>query len=383
MSKVTKVEIKAPSKKEKNDDNVIKVDLSKPPIKKEEKEEEKGVETSEVIAEEKEVITAKETEEVEEDTKTPETEEVPSDPFTGMKEVPKSEVKEVKQSTPEPLEDEPEASAPSLPEDIEKLLAFMKDTNGNMEDYVRLNADYSNVDPKTLLKEYYKKSKPHLDAEEISFLMEDKFSYDEDLDDERDIRMKKLAQKEEVAKAHKFLDGVKDKYYAEIKSRPSANKDQQKATDFFNRFSEEQEVAKKQHQAFKNSTSELFTDKFEGFDFNVGEKQFRYGIKDPVAVAEKQSDISNFIGKFLDKEGYVKDVGGYHKAMYAANNSDTIAQHFYEQGKADAIKDIAASSRNISDEARSSGDNGAFINGLRVKSISSVDSSKLRIKSRK
>jgi hypothetical protein len=267
-----------------------------------------------------------------------------------------------------------------LPENIEKLVSFMKETGGTINDYVRLNADYSNIDNNTLLKEYYKKTKPYLDSEDVSLLLED-FSYDEDLDEERDIRKKKLAFKEEVAKAKNFLEQTKSKYYDEIKLRPGVTQEQKKATDFFNRYNEEQGRAEQQHEAFKSQTKKLFSQDFKGFDFNLGEKKFRYGVKDPSKVAESQSNINNIVGKFLDNEGNVKDPVGYHKAMYAAANVDTIANHFYEQGKADAVKQVIDGSKNPSQAVRQAPQT-SFKDGIKVKVLgeSNLSSSKLKIK---
>ena len=270
-----------------------------------------------------------------------------------------------------------------LPENIEKLVSFMDNTGGNIEDYVRLNANYDDIDSKTLLKEYYRKNKPHLDEEEIAFILEDKFEYDEDIDEEREIRKKKLAFKEEVAEAKGFLEDLKSKYYDEIKLRPGVTQEQKKAVDFFNRYNEEQSLTEQKHKRFKKSTSELLNDDFKGFDFEVGDKKFRYNINNPSKVAEEQSSISNFVGKFLNKKGEVSDQKGYHKALYAASNVDKIANHFYEQGKADAIKDVVSSSKNISDKPRQAASDSVFIDGLRVKAINGVDSSKLRIKKSK
>jgi len=270
----------------------------------------------------------------------------------------------------------------ALPENVEKLVSFMEETGGTVEDYVRLNADYSTVNDATLLKEYYKKTKPYLEGEDIDLILED-FSYDEELDEEREIRKKKIAYKEEVAKARNFLEETKSKYYDEIKLRPGVTQDQQKATDFFNRYNEDQKAAKQQHDQFVQSTKNLLNDDFKGFDFNVGEKKFRYGVKNVNEVAEAQSDISNFIGRFLDKKGNIADAKGYHKAMYAARNADTIAQHFYEQGKADAVKDVVAKSKNISTEPRKNSSGNVFVNGLKVKAISGFDSSKLKVRTKK
>ena len=276
-----------------------------------------------------------------------------------------------------------EKTSKPLPENIEKLVNFMEETGGTVEDYVRLNADYSSVNGEALLKEYYKKSRPHLDAEEIEFLMEDKFSYDEDEDDERDIRKKKLAFKEEVAKAKGFLEELKGRYYDEIKLRPGVTQEQQKATDFFNRYKEEQQSVETQHSKFKDDTKSFFSQEFKGFDFKMGEKNFRYGIQNSEVVADKQSNITNLIKKFLNEKGEVTDLKGYHKAMYAAENVDTIANHFYEQGKADAIKDVIAKSNNIGNAPRVSSTGDGFINGFKVKAINGVDTSKLKIQSKK
>ena len=269
-----------------------------------------------------------------------------------------------------------------LPENIEKLVTFMEETGGDINDYVRLNADYSTVDNNTLIREYYKQTKPYLEGEDIDLMLED-FSYDEDIDEQKDIRKKKLAFKEEVAKARNFLEETKSKYYDEIKLRPGVTQDQQKATDFFNRYNEEQEAGKAKHSEFLKRTNELLTNDFKGFDFNIGENKFRYSVKNPQKVAEAQSDISNFIGTFLNDKGEVKDTKGYHKALYAARNADTIAQHFYEQGKADAVKDVMVKSKNISTEPRKTSSGDVFINGLKVRAISGADSSKLKVKTRK
>ena len=266
-----------------------------------------------------------------------------------------------------------------LPDNVEKLVQFMEETGGDIQDYVRLNADYSNVNEDVLLKEYYKNTKPHLTDEEISFVMEDKFRYDSDTDEERDIRKRKLAKKEAVAEARNHLESLKQKYYDEIKLRPGVTQEQKKAMDFFNRYNNEQEIAEQRHKKFIDNTKQMFSDDFKGFDFEVGDKKFRYGVKDPNAIAENQSNLNNFVEKFLDNEGNVKDTKGYHKAMYAAQNIDRIVNHFYEQGKSDGIKNVVEGSKNPSTEARqTSGD--IFIGGLKVKAIDGVDSSKLRIK---
>ena len=270
---------------------------------------------------------------------------------------------------------------PELPDGVDKLVQFMKETGGNMQDYIRLNADYSNIDDDTLLKEYYKNSKPHLELDEIDFIMEENFKVDEDYDEEREVRRKKLAKKEEVVKAKSFLDGLKNKYYEEIKLRPTVNNELTKAREFFTKFSKDKEVAQKQHEMFKTDTKTYFSD-FKGFDFNLGEKKFRYGVNNPGDVADAQSDISNVVKKFLNDKGEVVDVKGYHKAIYTARNADNIAQHFYEQGKADAVKDVVAKSKNISKDARKSAPENIHIKGFKLKAVNGLDSNKLKINKR-
>ena len=298
-----------------------------------------------------------------------------------IEEITEIEVKDTKQPVEEEVVKEVVKQDRVLPENIEKLVNFMEDTGGTVEDYVRINADYTNIDENVLLREYYKNVKPHLNSEEIDFILEDSFSWDEDLDEDRHIKKKKLAYKEEIAKARNFLEDTKSKYYDEIKLRPSQTQEQKKATEFFNRYNTEQQRTNELHKEFVNKTNKLFNE-FEGFDFNVGEKKFRYKINNTEEIAKSQSNINNFVGKFLNEDGSVKDHANYHKAIYAAKNVDSIAEHFYEQGKADAIRDVNAKSKNIDIKPAKQADGDIFIGGMKVKAISGVDSSKLKIKTR-
>jgi len=303
--------------------------------------------------------------------------------ITPIQEITKEEVKEIAKEVKEAQRDEKILGKP-LPENIEKLVSFMEETGGTVQDYVSLNKDYSSYSPKDVLKEYYTKAKPHLDQEEISFLMEDNFDFDEDVDEPREIRKKKLAFKEEVANAKQFLESSKSKYYDEIKLRPGVTQEQQEAISFYDQYKQQQEVATQVHGDFRDRTKKLFNNEFKGFEFDLGEKRFRYGIKDPVKVGELQADVQNFVGKYTNEEGLMTDAAGYHKAMYAAMNADKLANHFYEQGKADGVKSIISGSKNPSkDEPRRVADGNVFINGLKVKAISGLDSSKLKIKTKK
>lgn len=296
-----------------------------------------------------------------------------------ISEVIEEEIKETKQELKEAVQESNETGR-QLPENIEKLVTFMEDTGGTVEDYVRLNRDYSSFDDVTLLREYYKNTKPHLDLEEIDFLLNDQFAYDEETEEENIIRKKKLAIKEEVAKAKNFLEDTKSKYYEEIKLRPGITQEQQKAMEFFNRYNNEQDKLKKTREEFINSTNNFFND-FKGFDFNLGDKKVRYNVNNPQELANSQSDINNFFKMFLDEKGSVKDYNKYHKSLFAAKNIDTIANHFYEQGKADALKQEYAKNKNINTEARfSPNDDSIYINGMKLKAVSGVNSSKLKIK---
>jgi len=359
-----KIKVKKPSLKRSNDE-VFKVKLDK--------EKEDAVQESETT---KVVLQSNE-----------QSEEKQEENKVGLQEVGslQEEVKEevtvlnqndsTKDDTPKPIIKQEK----KLPENVDKLVSFMNDTGGSMEDYVRLNYDYSNVDDVSLLKEFYKSTKPHLNSEEVDFLITENYSY---LDDDEDKlkRKRDLARKEEVAKAKGFLNNLKDKYYDEVKLNSTVNPEMSKAVDFFNRYNKEQETMKAHHSDFVNNTNNYFNQDFKGFDFNVGEKKFKYNINNPNKTAEEQSNINNFVGKFLNEDGSVDNLTDYHKAIYAANNVDTIAEHFYEQGKVDALKNLEAKSKNISPEPRKVDDGSVYLNGWKVKAISGVDSSKLKIK---
>jgi hypothetical protein len=272
-----------------------------------------------------------------------------------------------------------------LPENIQKVVDFMNETSGTLEDYVKLNKNYEDLDESQLLREYYANTKPHLDKEDIDFMMEDNFLYDEDLDDERDIRRKKLARREELAKAKNHLTGLKDKYYQEIKGGSRLAPEQKKAVDFFNRYTKENEaatqLAEKQSQTFLKKTESVFNDDFKGFDYQVGDKKFRFKVKDAPTIKETQSDINNFVKKFLDKDNQMSDAAGYHKGLFTAMNADSIANHFYEQGKADAMKTSMSNSKNIQMGARGVHEDVKTSNGWAVRSVDSGGSdSKLKIK---
>jgi len=350
------------------EDEVIKVDLTK-------KEEE----VEEPVKEEATEEAVEEVKEVEEKTEEAVVEEITDEEVEEKTEELQEQVEEAVQ--------ESQDTAEPLPENIQKVVDFMNETGGSLEDYVRLNQDYSNHDDISLLREYYKQTKPHLNDDEISFMMDDQFSIDEEVDEDRDIKRKKLALKEQVADAKGHLDGLKSKYYEEIKAGSRLNPEQQKAVDFFNRYNDElettQKVAEEQQTAFLNKTNQVFSDKFKGFEYNVGEKKFRFNVKNSDKVKETQSDINNFVKKFLNKDNIMDDAQGYHKSLFTAMNPDAVAKHFYEQGKADAIKESMAKSKNINMDARKVNDNVIPTPGWSVKAVPGDSVSDFKVKIRK
>ena len=350
VEEVTKVDM---SKFNSADDpDVIKVDLSNPPKIEEDATGKQSTdevpvrdesEASKEVREENKEKPEESTEQSEEKKEEVVLEEITEDST-------EEEVAEVEEQVEEAVAKAEETGEP-LPENIQKLMDFMNETGGDLQDYVKLNQDYSKLNDNDVVFEYYKQTKPHLTTEEINFLMEDSFSFDEEEDEERDIRRKKLAFKEQVASARSHLDGQKSKYYEEIKAGSKLTPEQQKAWDFFNRYNKESEETKKQAEAqksnFLNKTNSVFNDKFKGFEYNVGDKKYRFNVNNANEVKETQSDINNFVKKFLNENNEMSDAAGYHKSLFTAMNADAIAKHFYEQGKADAMKASVAKAKNI------------------------------------
>ena len=339
--------------KEEASDNITKVNLDKPPTPKEEKNETtENSDDQTGVVEDVKSEDAGATQEQEEVQPEEQTQETPV-----LEEITEEEVQEQTEELAEAIEEAQDAGQ-AIPENLQKVVDFMEETGGTLEDYVRLNQDYSSYDDMTVLKEYYKQTKSHLTDDEINFLIEDSFSYDEEVDEEREIKKKKIALKEQVANAKSHLDGQKSKYYEEVKAGSRLTPEQQKAWDFFNRYNKESEenkkIADKQTNTFKLKTQQVFNDKFKGFEYNVGDKKYRFNVKNAGEVQETQSDINNFVKKFLNENNEMSDAKGYHKSLYTAMNPDAIAKHFYEQGKADAMKDSVAKAKNVSMNPRQS-----------------------------
>ena len=302
-----------------------------------------------------------------------------------VKEEPKPEdpVKELKEEIEEAVQTAQD-TATELPENIQKVVDFMNETGGTLEDYVKINQDYSNIDDSALLYQYYNQTKSHLTKDEIDFLIEDNFSVDEEVDEPRDIKRKKLAYKEEIAKAKSYLEGLKGKYYEEVKLGSKLTSDQQKAIEFFNTYnseqSEQQKLQEKQIEHFNTESNKVFNEEFKGFEFKVADKKYRFNVKDAQQVKDRQSDILKVLDKYISKDNMLQDAAGYHKALFVADNADAIANHFYEQGKADAIKQLDAESKNINMDPRKTGT--VETGGVKIRAITGDDSSKLKIKLR-
>jgi len=352
------------------DDDVIKVNLDKPPVQEETKEEEVVVEENEDAG-------------VVEITEQPKEEVEQQQVVEEITEEQAQEVEELEVEATEAIAESIETGK-ELPENIQKLVNFMEETGGDINDYVKLNQDYSDMDNHTLLHEYYKQTKPHLSNDEIDFVMEDTFAYDEEVDEEKDIKRKKLAMKEQVAQARQHLESVKSKYYEDIKAGVKLTEEQQKAINFFNRYNKESEEnrlkSEEQFKVFKNKTNQIFNKNFKGFEYNVGDKKFRFNIKDTEKVKESQSDINNFIKKFLTKDNLIDDAGAYHKGLFTAMNPDQIATHFYEQGKADALKESIAKSKNVDMAPRQSMENYNTSGGFKVRALDNDDVADFKFK---
>ena len=382
-TKDEKVTFKVKPRVKKNTDEVIKVDLRKKPEQEENVTEEKVEEaTEEKVEEQTEAVLEEikdETEATEEQEEKPVIEEV-------TEEENKTETQEENVETVEQTEQTPEQPAVELPENVDKLVKFMEETGGDIEDYVKLNADYSKYDDQAMLREYYRQTKPHLTSSEIDFLIEDDFTYDEEVDDPKDVKRKKLAFKEQVASARGHMDKLKSSYYAEIKSGVKLTPEQQKAVDFFNRYNNEKQESDKllneQQQTFQNKTNELFKSDFKGFEYNVGDKRYRFNVKNAEEVKTQQSDINNFVKRFVDKKNMMSDASGYHKSLFTAMNADAVANHFYEQGKADGIKQSMANAKNVDMTPRTAAQD-VEAGGIKVRAISGDTTSKLRVKMRK
>lgn len=275
-----------------------------------------------------------------------------------------------------------------LPEEVEKYLQYKKATKRGLKDFVKANEDVSEYEDAALLREYYRQSNPELDESDIAYIIDDKFAVDENVDTERDVKRKTLEKKQELHKAKQYFEQIRDKYKAPLESSSEALPDDvKKAVEFYQQYNDDstkqQEAVRRQRQTFEKKTSDYFSDKFEGFEFNVGEKSLRYKPKDINEVVKNQSDLSNFIGKFVDKNGELVDAKKYHTALNMAMNPEAYAKFFYEQGKADAVNEVVKDGKNINMNVRANVDSSKPGPKFRVMNDSSNFGSGLKINKRK
>ena len=367
-------------------DGVVKVDLDKFKEKEEDaiqERETKEIPVGERTGDSQEVDGEVRVESNKEDTSKEEKVEESDGPLELINEKEEEEVKEIiTPSTSEKVEKTQEKLEQILPENVDKLVKFMEETGGTVEDYVNLNRDVSKMDNVDLLREYYRTTKPHLDANDVDFLFNKNFGYDGETDDPSDVKAKQLAFKEELYNAQNHFKTSREKYYADLKLRKQESVDPEyaKAMEYYQSSLKKNEDHSNLQQTFLKKTDDVFSDKFKGFDFKVGENKYRFKVDDAKKVKEYQSDMSNFVGEFLDKDGAIGDAQGYHRAMFAAKNADKIANHFYEQGRADAIRSAAKDSKNINMSPRQDNMTNKSNDQPKVRAVQDNNPNKLRVK---
>ena len=349
------------------DDGTIKIDLDA-------LQQVQG-ETEEGVLRDERVVDTSEAEEK------PEPEVEPTQEETPVLEVVEEQPTEITEEKEIPVQETVQEETPKveLPENVDKLVKFMEETGGTLEDYVNLNKDLSKMDPVSTIREYYKQKYPHYDDARIDRKMNKSFLFDQEADDPDAIQEKQDAFQDELHTAQNYLQKKKDEYYSDLKLGSKLTPEAQEAI----RFTNEQKQALEQQSAMKEKflqeTNKVFTNDFKGFDFKVGEKTYRYNVNDSTKVKEFQSDLNNFVGQFLDDNGNIANAKGYHKAMFAANNVDKIAQHFYEQGRAEAIKNAAKEANNINMDPRQDASSVTTPSGNNVRVVAGQSMDKLRI----
>ena len=272
------------------------------------------------------------------------------------------------------------------PEGINKFVEFMNDTGLEgteaMEAYVNLNKDPEKMDARELLTDYYKANKPFLNDDQIQKQLNKKFSYDPDNTDVDKIEEINIAFQEELYKAQQFQADRKEKYYTDLKLRQqhSLPPDAQEAVEFYSDYKQSQEKQTQTFTTIKKQIDQVFNEDFKGFDFKVGDAKYRFKVNDPVKQKESHKDFAKVFGNYIHEDGTLKDAVGYNKALFAAQNADKLAQHFYEQGRADAVRESARKSKNIDMGVRE--DNSAVVtpSGQKVRVVTGDSKSKFKPK---
>ena len=273
-----------------------------------------------------------------------------------------------------------------LPEDVSAYLKYKKDTGRGIEDFYNLQKDYDSMEDDSVLASYYSITEEGLDAIDIQDIMEDKFSIDEELDEPRDIKKKKLAKKRELAKAKKFLNEQKDKYKIPLESSGGGlSNNQQENLNAYKSYLEESksigEQNQKKYDYFLNKTNEVFNSEFKGFEFNVGDSNITFKPGTTEELKNVQSDVNNYINKFMDKDGRIEDPKGYHRSLAVAMNPEKFAQFFYDQGVSATVDNVSRKSKNINMDVRQAAQT-ITKDGMKIRAVGDTNSgSGLKIRS--
>lgn len=334
-----------------------------------------------------------------------------------LQEAPAEEEKVVEEKVEEPVVETPEVSAPEmsesdvlsyitnkygeevsslddfivkrnaseeLPEDVKAYFEYKKETGRSIGDFVKLQQDYDSMNPDSLIASYYSATEEGLDSEDIQYLMDDKFGFDEDLDDEKEKKKKQLAKKRELSKAKKYFKEQKEKYKLPLESREVVSESNKKEIEAYRKYIEENAAYEKEAanklQWFKEETNKVFNKDFKGFEFVINDKKISYLPGSVEDVKSSQSSIDNFIQRYVDDRGLVKDTAQYHRALSMAMNPDKYAKFFYEQGKADAVDNMSKKTKNINMDVRST-PQVTSKSGFKVRSLNQDSGRGLKIRS--
>ena len=278
-------------------------------------------------------------------------------------------------------------SAEQLPDDVAAYMKFKKETGRGFEDFLKINKNYESMDEDSILKEYLHATQEGLDSDDIQTLMEE-YKYDEDIDDESKVKKTKIAKKRIIADAKKFFTEQKEKYKLPLESRGPAISDEEKEEfeeyrQYMQKARTVEEETNRKRQWFDQKTDEVFNGEFKGFEFNVNDQKFKFSPGDAAELKKVQSTPANFINKFLDENGLMKDAAGYHRSLAIAMNPDKFAKHFYEQGLADATDDVTRKIKNVNMSERRAPEVTSTNSGFQVKAVNPDSGRKLKIRSAK
>lgn len=274
--------------------------------------------------------------------------------------------------------------AEELPEDVAAYLKYKKETGRGFEDFSKLNRDIDNIDPDKLLKDYLTATEEALDEEDIEALMEE-YSYDEDFDDESSVKKIKLKKKKAIAKAKQYFEAEKEKYRVPLESSGSSiSEEDKKALEDYKQYVQQattyEEEAKRKSEWFMQKTDEVFGGEFKGFEFSIDDKSVLYSPQSAEELKTKQSDVMNFLNRFMNDDGLIADAEGYHKAIAVASNPEKFAQFFYEQGKASATEDVTRKMKNIDMSTRNAPEVSTK-GGMQIRAINPDSGKGLKIRS--